>query len=146
MTISKHSSLDVFRRANRLSHTGMFKFLHESLLIQLSQQMKKKKYSPEEVIVRENEPVDAFYLISKGRVKITENNKIIRELETGKGFGEISLLNDLNSPYSVIATDEVKCYTLSKACFIQSLIDEKINDYVRIKMCLEDTNVNLNDL
>ena len=144
--LSKNSSLDVFKRANKLSKMYIFKHISESKILELCQLMKKVKYNEGDVIIKENSMVNSFYVIAKGRVRITKNNHFVREVNEGNCFGEISLINSENSEESMIALSEVQCYTLSRDVFLNFLIDENMNDYIKKKMCLEDTNVELGDL
>ena len=144
--LSKNSSLDVFKRANKLSKMYIFKHISESKILEICQLMKKVKYNKNDVIIKENTQVNSFYVISKGRIRITKNNHFIREVEEGNCFGEMSLLNDENSNECITAMTEVQCYSLSREVFLNFLIDENMNDYIKKKMCLEDTNVELEDL
>jgi len=137
--------LNVFKRINKLRKIFIFKNLSEQKLIALSKLMKKEKYSPESLIVKEGTIGDGFFLINKGRVRILRDNKTIRELEKGNHFGEISLLNKENRTASVAAVDEVICYILTKEDFL-SIIDPSILDYVRSKIYLQDTSILLNEL
>lgn len=144
--LSKNSSLDVFKRANKISKMYLFKHIAESKILELCQLMKKVRYSKDDVIIRENGFVNLFYIICKGRVRITSNDTLIREIDEGNCFGEVSLLKEEKSDVTLIALEEVHCYILDKQIFLQFLKDENMNDYIKKKMCLEDTNIQLKDL
>jgi cGMP-dependent protein kinase len=107
--------------------------------------MKKEKYQQNEVIFEEDKPGDKFYLIHLGRVKISKNNKHIRDLEKGNCFGEISLIRKENRTATVTALDETQCYTLTKEEFL-SLIDKTLLDYINKKLSLQNTTIELKDL
>lgn len=144
--LSKNSSLDIFKRVNKLSKMYIFKHISESRILELCQLMKKVKYSKNDIIIRENENVTNFYVIIKGRVQVSSKGSLVREMDDGSCFGEFYLLNDEKSDVSFTALDEVQCYSLPKETFMNFLIDENMNDYIKKKMCLEDTNVELDDL
>lgn len=107
--------------------------------------MKKERFSANELIVREKTEGDKFYLINKGKVIITRDNKLIREMEKGNYFGEISLLNRENRTATVTAAEETLCYALSKNDFL-SIIDAQILETLKARICLQDTNIQLKDL
>jgi len=107
--------------------------------------MKKEKYAPNDLIVKEGTLGDRFFLINKGRVRIFRDDKTIRELEKGNYFGEISLLNKENRTASVSSVEEAICYILTKEDFL-SIIDQSILDYIRRKIYLQDTSILLNEL
>ncbi len=144
--LSKNSSLDFFKRANKLSKMYLFKHINENRILEICKLMQKQKYKKNSFIIKENTFVNFFYVISHGRVLVTKNGKFIRELDKGNCFGEISLLNEEKSDVSYKSKDEVQCYTLPKEKFLNFLSDENMNDFIKKKMCLEDTQVELNDL
>ncbi|GAB4291914.1 MAG: hypothetical protein Kow0090_05580 [Myxococcota bacterium] len=57
-----------------------------------------RKFKPDEVIVREGEPGESFYLIKHGEVVVTteQEGKVIElaRLKRGAFFGEVALLTD----------------------------------------------------
>jgi len=107
--------------------------------------MKKEYFITNDFIVKENTEGDKFFLINKGKVKIVRDGKVIRELEKGNYFGEISLLNKENRTASVIAIEETICYALSKDDFL-SIIDPHILEMIRSKIYLQDASILLKDL
>ena len=143
---NKCSSLDFFKRANKLSKMYLFKHINENRILEICKLMEKAKYKKNSFIIKENTFVNYFYVISRGRVLVTKKGKFIRELDKGNCFGEISLLNEEKSDVSYKSKDEVQCYTLTKEKFLNFLIDENMNDYIKKKMCLEDQEVELKDL
>ena len=67
-----------------------------------------KKFSEDEVIIREGETYEEMYKIVSGRAALylqygTENEYLIGVLSDGKCFGEVSVLTGKPSPYSVVA-------------------------------------------
>ncbi len=80
-----------------------------------------KIYEPEEVIISEFEPGDAFYLIQNGTVQLIKcvngAKKNLDILRPGEFFGEMAILD--NSPRSAtcMAKTKVKCLEFSKENF-----------------------------
>ena len=137
--------LNISKRITNLKKIYIFKNLSEQKLIGLSKLMKKEKFVPEELIVKEGIEGDKFFLINKGIVRISQNGKTIRELEKGNYFGEISLLRKENRTASVYSVDNSECYSLTKEDFL-SIIDPSIIDLIKSKIYLQDTSVLLKEL
>ena len=71
-----------------------------------------KKFSEDEVIIREGETYEEMYKIVSGRAALylqygTENEYLIGVLSDGKWFGEVSVLTGKPSPYSVVAISDI---------------------------------------
>jgi cGMP-dependent protein kinase len=132
---------------NNLKRIYIFKNLSDCKLISLAKLMKKENFKSGELIVKEGTFGDRFFLINSGSVRITRENNVIRDLEKGNYFGEISLLNKEKETRtaSVYSVNEVTCYTLTKDDFL-SIIDQSILDYIESKIYLQDTSILLNEL
>ena len=145
--LNKEKPLNILRSLNKLRKLYLFKNLSESTLYLIAQNMKKRKYVPGEIIVKENTYGDTFFLISKGKVKISTNSHIIRELENGECFGEkVLLTSDSFRTATVTAIDNVVCYIIAKNEFDIILTDKGTRDYLLNKLILQDTNIPLQDL
>ena len=71
-----------------------------------------KKFSEDEVVIREGETYEEMYKIVSGRAALylqygTENEYLIGVLSDGKCFGEVSVLTGKPSPYSVVAISDI---------------------------------------
>lgn len=69
----------------------------------------RKKFAPGDVLLREKEPYDGFFLLEKGRVKIELEGKRIGGIDTADGpefVGEISALLNVKRNATVIAETE----------------------------------------
>jgi cGMP-dependent protein kinase len=108
--------------------------------------MKKENFPKNTTIINENDKVNNFYIISKGKILVIKNNNLVREIDEGNCFGEFYLLNDEKSSEKFITYTDTQCYILSKETFFNFLIDENMNDYIKKKMCLEDNSIQLKDL
>jgi cGMP-dependent protein kinase len=145
--LNQEKPLNILNRIGKLKKLYLFKNLSEKTLELIATKLKKLKFKEEEVIVYENTNGDTFYLISKGRVRITKNGKFIRDIESGNCFGEnILLTNDSRRTATVTAIDKVVCYCLSRTEFDFILDDKAIKNYLLKKLALQDTSINLPDL
>lgn len=84
----------------------------------LADALDREVYKPGDVIIKEGEVGENFYLIEKGEANVfKENEGLVSSLKRGDYFGEVALLNDLPRQASVIAKTEVQVATLDKRGF-----------------------------
>jgi len=107
--------------------------------------MNKEIFKTGETVFCENTDGNQFYLIHKGKVKISQNNKTLRILEGGSHFGEISLLTDKPRSATVLALEETVCYTLSNPDF-SAIIDAEILKRIKAALYLYNRDIELKDL
>ena len=143
----KEKPLNILRAINKLKKIYLFKNLSEKTLESIAAGMKKEKFKPNEYIIEENTTGDQFYLIIKGRVRITVKGEFVRDLDSGDCLGENALLTDnVLRTASAIALEKVLCYVLSKTDFQIILSDEATKEYLLKKLALQDTSISLNSL
>jgi len=84
----------------------------------LADALETESYKPGEVIIKEGEVGENFYLIIKGEADILKNDSgLVGTVKRGDYFGEVALLNDLPRQASVIAKTDVDVATLDKRGF-----------------------------
>jgi CRP-like cAMP-binding protein len=80
----------------QLRTTPLFRPCDEIFLEALSQKVELVSFEPNEIIVKENEPVEAIYLVRSGFVKLSqkmgEGDLIVSYLSKGMTLGEAELL------------------------------------------------------
>ena len=147
-TVITKSPIKLLHRLSNLKKLNLFKHLSEKTLEIIAKNMTKKRYTQNEVIVKEGTVGDSFYLISKGRVQVSMNEKVLRDLDSGSCFGEIALLiPDSKRTATVKAIDEkVICYVMCKGEFDKLIVDTNIKEYMKKKISLQDTSIELSDL
>src|SRR6185295_953540 len=102
------------RRAldDHLRTVPMFAGLSQDFIDGLRSKVDLIRYSKGEVIVRQNDLADSFYLVRLGFVKITENHPggelVLAYLGRGSYFGEIGLLGEGRRTATVTALDQVE--------------------------------------
>jgi MFS family permease len=90
-------------------------------LEQLAQLLSERRVAAGEVIVRQGEPGDDFFLVAEGRVRVTVDGAAAGELGPGEGFGEIALLRDVPRTATVEALEETTLYALERTEFLNVL-------------------------
>ena len=71
-----------------------------------------------DVLVREGEGGDRFYVIDEGSVDVTIAMRPVRRLGPGEYFGEIALMRDVPRTATVTAGSDVRLYSLRRAEFL----------------------------
>ena len=137
MTVKRRKTISFFSQLNYMKKTDIFRNSSDALLVKICMLMQKEKFEEGETIVKEGEMGDKFYLIKKGKVNVLKNNKIIREMEKGNCFGELSLL--INEPRSatIQTATKVTTYVLTKQAF-NDIMDKNMLAYLTKKVALQD--------
>jgi len=107
--------------AGFLKKCSVFQNASPTLIADVSNKMQRQSCSAGEVIIREGDIGDKFYVLFSGKAKITKKvageEKHLITLEEGGIFGELALLEDKPRAATVTAIDEVELLTLSKDVF-----------------------------
>ncbi|XP_054267615.1 cGMP-dependent protein kinase, isozyme 2 forms cD4/T1/T3A/T3B isoform X3 [Macrosteles quadrilineatus] len=117
-----------------LKSVPIFKNLPEETLIKISDVLEETFYNEGDYIIRQGARGDTFFIISKGKVKVTikqpntEEDKFIRQLSKGDFFGEKALQGDDLRTANIVADDPegVTCLVIDRETFNQliSSLDE----------------------
>ena len=148
INIKTKNPVKLLNRISKLQENYLFQNLSRKTLEKISIKMTKEKYKNGDVIVNEGTIGNKFYLIYKGRVKITKDGKYLRHLETGNCFGERAILtsDDIRTATVIAVGKKVVCYILSKEDFSLILNDENTKNYLIKKLSLQDDNISLDNL
>jgi CRP/FNR family transcriptional regulator, cyclic AMP receptor protein len=105
-----------------LRRTELFHDLDTPTLQLVAQQLTEYTYDPGEVVFREGEAGDRFFLLLSGvmQVLVERDDKTITYamLQPGECFGEMALIEDRARSATVRAQTSSRCYTLSKQDFL----------------------------
>lgn len=84
-----------------------------------------------DVIVREGEPGDSFYIISAGAFEVRKGDRVLARLEELSFFGEMSLVSDQPRVADVVCVKDGRLKKVSTVKFNQLL---EISDIAAYKM------------
>lgn len=70
-------------------------------------------FEPGETIYRESDPIDAIYLVLKGRVVVEGNGKVVRDVGERQAFGTVAALDLKPAIHTVRAVDPVSALKLN---------------------------------
>jgi CRP-like cAMP-binding protein len=99
-----------------------FPHLTRDELVEAAGRAEAQYFQPGQVILRQGNPADRFYVISSGEVRVTQQTAVgkvveLRTLGAGQYFGEIGLLANLPRTATVTAISVVEILTLNRATF-----------------------------
>lgn len=117
-----------------LSKIALFASIGVQKLNQLARSLTKQTYDDGQQIIRQGDIGDQFYVIFKGKVKVTKaddsgNEHVLLELGEGEVFGERALIKKEPRKANVVAHGPVECYYLESQDFYSMLGEfvEKFN-------------------
>lgn len=125
---------EIMIRSNIVEHDEMLEFLKqvpnlntkdEETLQQVGNLLQKEFFNTDQVIVRQGDRGDKFYIIRAGVVTVSkEDEGIIGTLQRGQFFGERALLKEDCRQATVTANAPgVECLTLARSPFIEHFGD-----------------------
>lgn len=96
-----------------LANVPLFASLDRKTIKRLAEQGKRRSYAAGEVIVHEDAPASALYVITSGRVRVDRagvgDGEPLTYLTPGDFFGELALIEDHPRSASVTAVDATEC-------------------------------------
>jgi len=110
-----------------LRQVSIFRGLPAEELSELGVRLRPRAAQAGTVIVSQQEPGDALFLIASGKVKVvlygeTGREIILSMLRTGDFFGEMSLLDEQPRSANVVAIEETELLTLDRDAFRNHLL------------------------
>lgn len=108
------NELSLAEKVNLLKDLNFFKFFKEDQLREVVRNADWVTRARNENVVQEGDIGQAFYVIVKGKVKVTKNGRMLNALKTGDCFGEMSLLNPTSQERTTAITslDDVQILRL----------------------------------
>ena len=105
-----------------LSKIWLFKGLPHDDLLRLSQLARHRIYKAGETIVTQGDPANEFFVLLRGRSKVTAHGKeglvtAINIMGPGEGFGEIGILDGQSRSATVITLEECEMAIVDKRAF-----------------------------
>ena len=73
---------------------------------------------PGEIVIRQGEPGDRYYIVADGTLEIAREGQIKHVAERGSGFGEVALLADVPRTATVTATRKSTLLAIDRVPFL----------------------------
>lgn len=115
--VIEHQVLEVHELIKHLAHCEVMNTLPESDKRTLASLLMPYYVHPQEVLCREGETGDYFYVIGVGEADVYKGNTWISRLHSGDIFGEMSLLTGEPRSATVVAATAMELYRLDQANF-----------------------------
>ena len=113
---------DISMLRSALQKVDFFYSLNIMDLDALIKALKKRKVKKSEIIIKQGEVGDKFYLIGRGDFGVYIKNKKVAELSDGQFFGEMALITDLPRTATVTALIDSELFILYKKDFKKILL------------------------
>ena len=104
-----------------LRNVSLLSLLPEPILESLARALVRVELAPGEVVIREGDEGDRFYVIESGTVEVTKDGALVASLGPGDFVGEIALLRDVPRTATVRATSPTVLQALDRADFIPAV-------------------------
>jgi putative ABC transport system ATP-binding protein len=112
---------DALRICEFLRQIDLFRALTPRQLTDVAEKMTKRRFATDEVVIREGDPGEDFFLISDGAAEIIRAGREVARMGPGEFFGEVALISGEPRNATVLAKGELDCYALGKTDFQAAL-------------------------
>ena len=100
---------------------GFFKDLSDDEIERIAALCKEKSYQSGEIIIEEDMPGEAIYIMETGKVRVVKmeggNERSLAEAGPGEHVGEMSLIDGMTTSARVVASEPTECFLLYKEDF-----------------------------
>jgi CRP-like cAMP-binding protein len=83
--------------------------------------LESRELAPGEVVIRQGDPADAFFLVAAGELDVIRDGVMVAELARADGFGEIGLLGDRPRTATVRARTDGHVVVLRRDAFLDAM-------------------------
>jgi putative ABC transport system ATP-binding protein len=109
-----------------LRSVELFKKLTPAEIANIADRMRKRKYAPGDVVIRQGDAGEEFFLIARGSASVTveklgDPERQVAMLGRGDVFGEMALLTYGPRNATVTAVENLETYCLDKKEFHEAL-------------------------
>jgi putative ABC transport system ATP-binding protein len=108
---------DALRICEFLKTVDAFRELTPVQLTDVAERTNKRRFVAGDVIIREGDPGDDFFLISDGNVDVIRQDHEVATLGQGDFFGEAALITGEPRNATVVARTDLETYVLGKTDF-----------------------------
>jgi MFS family permease len=105
----------------RLRAVTMLRPLPVSTIEHLARNVREESAEPGQVVIKQGQVGDSFYVIIDGEVEVKGNGSLLRVLSAGECFGEIALLRDVPRTTTVQARTPLTLYALDRRHFVPTV-------------------------
>lgn len=104
-----------------LSNADIFAPLGSAAVEALAQTASRLRFAAGEVLVREGDEADRFFIVESGLVEVTQRDRVLRHEGPGEYFGEIGLLRDVPRTATVSALQDTVVQAIARDDFLRAV-------------------------
>ena len=108
-----------------LANVPLFAGLEQDQLVALASRLQRRHYDERQIIIKQDTPGDALYVVVSGRVKVVvqegDGETILAVLGAGECVGEMALIDGEPRSADVVAMDSTEVLVLSTRDFQESI-------------------------
>jgi cGMP-dependent protein kinase len=139
---------DILKISNALDSFGkipLFRNFPQKKLDILTNIIKVQTFENGKKIIKQGEVDDKFYIIKSGKVDIYVNSSYVRTLNINESFGERALFFSEPRTATAQANGPVEVYVLLAKDF-KSILEDNLSEYLKNRLYLQDSSIELKDL
>ncbi|MCX6520026.1 MAG: MFS transporter [Actinobacteria bacterium] len=99
----------------------VFAPLAATTIERLARNAERRRFATGDVIVREGEPGEHYFLVVDGTVSVSQDGRHLRDLPAGRSFGEIALLKEVPRTATVAATSDGAVLAVGRDDFLEAV-------------------------
>ena len=115
----------------------LFRGMSTSALETVADRATETTFADGETVTREGEPGNAFYIVTDGRLHVSKEGTMVRDLGPGDFLGEISLVDGRPRTATAVAVGPVNAIVIERPAFLE-LMDRFGAVRLGILMALSD--------
>eukprot|EP00298_Acanthocystis_sp_HF-20_P029524 c8417_g1_i1.p1 GENE.c8417_g1_i1~~c8417_g1_i1.p1 ORF type:complete len:308 (+),score=127.09 c8417_g1_i1:727-1650(+) len=100
-----------------------------------------KEFGAGEIIIKQGDKGDNFYIIEKGKCEIFVDGTLVMTCREGDSFGELALMYNSPRAATVQAVTDVECWAVDRETFKLTLMDHTLKKRDRYEAFLEDVPI-----
>jgi len=128
-----------------LKRVQLLRALPISKLEKIAGLLTVQHFIDKQVIFKQGDPGDSFYIVKEGQVEIFKDQTSIRMITMHDYFGERSIIRQENRTATVISSGNTACWVLSHKDFL-FMIDEGIRNLLELRIELQNDKIQLADI
>lgn len=124
-----------------LASNSLFNSLPQENLQIIIDQMKFYTLGAREIVFKQGQSGNNFFIVASGRVEIIVNRQTKGYLSKGKGFGELALLHDSVRTATIQALDKVTLWGINRQAFRSAVESVSNQKYLENKNFIENVPI-----
>nr|5K8S_A Chain A, CAMP-dependent protein kinase regulatory subunit [Plasmodium falciparum 3D7]5K8S_B Chain B, CAMP-dependent protein kinase regulatory subunit [Plasmodium falciparum 3D7] len=121
-----------------LSHVNILKDMDPYERCKVADCLKSKSYNDGEIIIKEGEEGDTFFILIDGNAVASKDNKVIKTYTKGDYFGELALLKNKPRAATIKAQNFCQVVYLDRKSFkrllgpIEDILHRNVENYKKV--------------